>query len=43
MSAKLLLLVLILVAGIVSHTYKEVKGHHPIVLLFKEQLDGQKH
>jgi len=38
MSAKLLLLVLILVAGIAGHTYKEIKGQ-PIITLVEEPKD----
>lgn len=38
MSAKLFLLLLILVAGIVGHTYKEVTGH-PIITLVEEPSD----
>lgn len=42
MSAKLLILILILVAGIAGHTYREISGH-PVVTLLEEQTDDQKH
>lgn len=38
MSAKLLFLILILVAGIAGHTYKEIKGQ-PIITLVEEPND----
>lgn len=43
MSAKLLVLLLILVAGVAGHTYKEVTGHTVITLVEEPHNDSKKH
>lgn len=42
-SAKLLILLLILVAGIAGHTYKEVTGHPVTTLVEESNNDSAKH
>ena len=42
MSTKLLLLLLILVAGIAGHTYKEITGHTVITLVEEPHDDSKK-
>lgn len=43
MSAKLLVLLLILVAGVAGHTYKEVTGHTVITLVEESNNDSTQH
>lgn len=43
MSAKLLVLLFILVAGIAGHTYREVTGHTVITLVEEPNNDSAKH